>query len=177
MTTWEERLAAALDDLELEAEGLHLAARDAEVAELALGAYTTVDLTSRLHASTGEHVHLATGAGPVDGVVAGAGRDWLLLRHPRGESVVLLRSAVRVRGLSPRSAVEQARPVLARRGLGSVLRQLASERDEVRLTSDDGSSVQGRLGRVGADFVEVLTASGAVDAVALAHLVVLRRLG
>lgn len=177
MTTWEERLAAELDDLEQQAEGLHLADRDVEVAEQGPGAYAAIELVDRIHASVGAPLHLVTLGGSLEGVLVGAGRDWLLLRHARGESVVLFHAVLRARGLSAGAVPEVARGVLTRRGLGSVLRRLAEEADEVRLTAVDGSAVQGRLRRVGADFVEVAGASGAVDVVAVGRLAVLRRLG
>ena len=46
---WEERLLAVFDDLEQQAEGLALEARDAEVAELGRAEYAAVDVAARLH--------------------------------------------------------------------------------------------------------------------------------
>ena len=46
--------------------------------------------------------------------------------------------------------------MLARLGLGSVLRRLAESRSPVLLALADGAQVRGGVGRIGADFVEVL---------------------
>ena len=66
--TWEERLFEVFDDLEQQAEGLALRARDAEASARARDLYTEVDLASRLHASVGTSVELVVrGAGAVRG--------------------------------------------------------------------------------------------------------------
>jgi hypothetical protein len=73
-------------------------------------------------------------------------------------SVVRLAAVVTAAGLSARAVPEQARPVTARLGLGSALHRLASQGREVVVELVTGRSVRGRLGRIGADFVEVETA-------------------
>ena len=45
--SWHESMFAVFDDLEQQAEGLHLAERDAEVADLTLAEYTRVTLAAR----------------------------------------------------------------------------------------------------------------------------------
>ena len=165
-----------LDDLELQAEGLHLADRDATVAELSVSTYAEVDLVSRLHASVGLAVRLVVqGAGAVDGVVTRAGRDWVLLDHGRTDSIVRTAAVLRVRGASDRAVPETARNVTAKLGYGSVLRQVAAEGDAVAATLVDGSSVRGWIRRVGADFLEVATDDGAVELVGLDALVLVHR--
>ena len=66
-----------------------------------------------------------------------------------------------VRGLVGRGVASSARPLTARLGLASALRGVAEERNEVVLHRTDGALARGPLGRVGADFVEVLAASDA----------------
>jgi hypothetical protein len=175
---WEERLLAELDDLEQQAEGLYLAERDATVAELRVSTYAEVELSARLHASIGSPVHLSlVGGASAEGVVARAGRDWLLLGQGVGEAVVRLGAVLRVRGASERAVTEQARPVVARLGLASVLRQLTADGEALALTLTDGGVVRGRLRRVGADFVELVTEGGRQpELVPIGCLVVVRRL-
>ena len=50
---WEETMFAMFDDLEQQAEGLHLTGRDADVAELTMAEYSRISLGARLHASLG----------------------------------------------------------------------------------------------------------------------------
>ena len=50
---WEESMFAVFDDLEQQAEGLHLTERDADVADLSLAEYSRISLGARLHASLG----------------------------------------------------------------------------------------------------------------------------
>lgn len=173
---WEERLLRELDDLELQAEGLHLAERDAAIAELTVSAYSEVDLASRLHASLGGDLQVVlTGGATVEGVLTRAGRDWVLLSRHRVETVVPTWAVLRVRGASGKARPESVRPVRARLGLGSALRQVAASRDEVAVTLTDGEVLRGRITRVGADFAEVAGEGGRADLVAFGALVLLRR--
>jgi hypothetical protein len=179
---WEERLLALFDDLEQEAEGLALADRDLEVAELGRAEYAAVDLAARLHASVGLDVAVqVAGPGRLDGRLCAAGRDWLLLAaaaaRPAQEWLVRLPALVSVEGLSDRAVPEPARGVAARLGVGSALRRLAESREPVLLAHVDGTTVRGRLRRVGADFVEVVH-DGERQGVGLAafgHLAAVRR--
>jgi len=52
-----------LDDLELQAEGLHLAERAVEVDELSTAQYAEVELVARLHASVGSTVRVGMSHG------------------------------------------------------------------------------------------------------------------
>jgi hypothetical protein len=174
---WEERLLQEFDDLEQQAEGLHLAEREAVVAELSVSGYAEVELVSRLHASVGCVVHLVLrGGGSVDGALTRAGRDWVLVGQDRAETVVPTAAVLRARGVSERSVPEAVRGVSAKLGLGSALRQLAAEREGVAVQLVDGSICRGRLRRVGGDFVELAGENGQVELVALEGVVLLRRL-
>ena len=176
---WEERLLEVFDDLEQQAEGLALLARDAAVGERARELYSEVDLASRLHGSVGAPVELVVpGAGAVRGRLARAGRDWCLLAPDDGpgtEVVVNLRGLLGVRGLAPRAAPERTRSVTARLGLASALRGVAADAEPVVVVRTDGEVRRGRLARVGADFVELLTESGHVEVLPMTALAVLRR--
>jgi hypothetical protein len=156
---WEHAVLALLDDLELQAEGLHLAERAAEVDALSVAEYAEVPLLARLHGSIGREVRVgATGATEVRGRLARVGADWLLVDHGRIAWFVHLPAVLVVRGLGAHSVPEEARPLSARLSLRSVLRRLAEEGRDCAVELLGGRSVVGRLVRVGADFVELRSA-------------------
>lgn len=160
---WEERLLAVFDDLEQQAEGLALGARDAEVAELGRSEYAGVDLAARLHGAPGSRVRLVVdGIGRLDGRVARAGSDWLLLEADPHEWLLRFAALTEVRGLGERAVDERHRAATARLGLGSALRGVAEERDPVLVHRRDGTVLRGTPRRVGADFVELAEESGVV---------------
>ncbi len=176
LVRWEERLLRELDDLEQQAEGLHLAEREATVAELSVSEYAEVELSSRLHASLGREVQLwLRGEVTVTGMLTRAGADWVLVTSGAVETLVPLAAILRVRGASGRTAPAEVRTVSARLGLGSALRQLAAGREAVAITLADGSTVRGTLRRVGSDFLEVAGEGGGVDLVVRDALVLVRR--
>ncbi len=163
---WEERLLALFDDLEQQAEGLALAERDAEVAELSRAEYARVDLLARLHASAAGEVTLGlAGSAPLSGTLARVGRDWCLVRSGQQDWAVPVAAVTYAGGLSPRALGEPARPLTGRLGFASALRGIAEAHAPVVVRRTDGGSCVGLLGRVGADFVEVLTGdvAGAPD--------------
>ena len=177
--TWEERLLELFDDLEQQAEGLALQARDAEVSERARDHYTEIDLASRLHASVGNEVDLVVpGAGSLTGRLLRVGKAWCLV-EPSGaqgrEVIVNLDGLLSARRLAARAAPEPVRGVVARLGIASALRSVAVECDEVVLVRVDGEVRRGRLGRVGSDFVELLGEAGTPEAVPMAAVSVVRR--
>ena len=175
---WEERLLEVFDDLEQEAEGLALQARDAVAAERARELYSEVDLASRLHGSVGAVVELLVpGAGPVQGRLVRAGRDWCLVADGATghEWVVNLSGLLCVRGLASRAAAERVRPVTSRLGIASALRRLAAEPEPVVVTRSDGVVRRGRLLRVGSDFVELAAETGGSEVLPVGALAVLRR--
>jgi hypothetical protein len=156
--SWERELEVLFEELEQQAAGLDLSERDGEVADRSVAEYTRVELSGRVHASTGRSVTMTLlGAGVVSGILRAAGRDWCLLASgPSGEDEVLVRLAALcvVRGLSARSLVEEARPVTARLGFGSALRRLTETDPEVVVQHVDGTRSRLSVTRVGADFVE-----------------------
>jgi hypothetical protein len=145
-----------LDDLELQAEGLHLAERAVEVDELSVAQYAEVELIARLHASIGLDVRVAVaGAIELRGRLAGAGADWILVDGAGSAWFVHVSEVVEVAGLGPRSLPDQARPVSARLTLRSVLRRLAEDGQPCALHLRGGRMLHGVLVRVGADFVDL----------------------
>jgi hypothetical protein len=74
---------------------------------------------------------------------------------------------IAVHGASQRSVPEVAWSPVSSLGLGSALRRLAESDAQCQLCLLDGSRHEGRVVRVGADFVEVATASD--ERVLLAH--------
>jgi hypothetical protein len=171
---WEERLLAVFDDLEQQAEGLSLAARDTDVAELGRAEYAEVDLAARLHASVGRVVRLdVAGWGRHEVGLERVGRDCALVRAGGPVTVVNLDHLRGASRLDPGARPEPLRRVTARLGLASALRHLAEEVDRVTLVRVDGDRRTGRLGRLGADFLELLEESGQVEVVPLAALAAL----
>jgi hypothetical protein len=177
--TWEERLFEVFDDLEQEAEGLALRSRDAEAGERARELYSEVDLASRFHGSVGAAVEVTVvGAGTLRGRLARTGRGWCLLALDDAsgrEAVVDLGGLLSVRGLAPRATPAVTRPVTTRLRLASALRSVAADGDAVAVTRIDGEVRRGRLGRVGADFVELLLEAGRAEVVPMSALAVVRR--
>ena len=177
---WDDRLNGhvdgLLDDLEQQAEGLALGARDAEVAEQRRWEYAQVDLASRLFASVGARLLVSVaGVGTVDGTLRRAGDGWCLLDAGSQEWILRLAAVGSLRGLADRGVAAQARPVTARLALGSALRGVAGSRTDVVLHGLDGTLLGGVLGRVGADFVEVRVGeAGAVEVVRFGALAAVR---
>lgn len=173
--TGERELFDLLDDLEAEAQGLHHAERAEEVADRGRAEYAEVTLASRLMASVGSHVVLdVAGVGGLPGRLERVGTGWARISGARGEWLVRTEAVVHVRGASSRSLPEVAWSPVDRLGLGAALRRLAEAEAEVVVHGLDGSRREGRVGRVGADFVEVAAPGGQVGLVTLAHVAAVR---
>lgn len=159
---WEQALDALFADLELEAEGLRLAERREQAAELGAAGYAEVTFESRLLASPGSSVDLRLiGGTRVRGKVARAAQGWLLLHDEGGRGWVVPTGAIAVAAGLPAGAVaEEARTVLSRLRIGSVLRTLADERRDCLVHLRTGERVDGAVARVGRDFVELRTPTG-----------------
>ena len=165
-----EGLGRLFEDLEQQAAGMHLAERDAELADRARGEYATVAFTSRVHASTGHDVVLGlVDGGTVEGTLTQAGADWCTVLPPGRQGVWLVRLAAvaTAHGLSSRAVPEVARPAPARLAFGSALHRLAGDSAEVLVRLVSGTSMKVRVRRVGADFVEVEPIGAATQATAL----------
>ena len=158
-----DALSALFEDLEQQAEGLALAERDAELGDRIRAEYAMVTWVARLHASLGARVRLSTaGVGALDGALVRVGDGWCLVETSpvSQEWLVLLHAVTRASGLSDRAVSAEARSVADRLSVRSALRGLAEARTVVVLHDVDGTRMRGRLGRVGADFVELSLESG-----------------
>ncbi|HEY3528498.1 MAG TPA: hypothetical protein VGK78_05065 [Nocardioides sp.] len=163
----DEGLFAFLDDLEQQAQALYEADRASELADRSRSEYAAVTLVSRLMASLDDDVTLdLLGVGPVSGRLRRVGPDWCLVHGAAQDWVLRLAAVKAVEGVSARSVPEVAWSPVSRLGLGSALRRLADTGVRCRLHGVDGTTRDGVLGRVGADFVEVTVAEGRVVLVA-----------
>jgi hypothetical protein len=178
--SWERSVFAIFDDLEQQAEGLALVERDAEVADLSEMEYTQVSLAARLHASSGHDLRVRLlGGRTVTGRLARLGEDWLMLVEGSAEQEWIVRTpaVVSVGGLSPRAQVEDTWSVVDKLSLRAVLRRLSATTALCALHFVDEATLEGRLARVGRDFVEVMVGEGrqrAVHVVPLANLAALQ---
>lgn len=154
-------MAGVFDDLEQQAQGLHLLERDAEVAELTTAEYAEVPLAGRLHASVGRdlRVHLRGGE-LVSGRLARVGGDWFLLVDSAAEWIVCRSGVTLVAGLSDRTVREAAWSAVDRLSVRAVLRRLAEGSGRCTVHLVDGRRTDGRVGRVGADFFELHAGEG-----------------
>jgi hypothetical protein len=169
--TWEEQLFAALDDLEQRAEALYDLEREAELADRSRIEYGAVTLASRLMASVAEELVVGVvGVGRVAGRLQRLGTGWALLHGSGGDWVVALAAISSVQGAAARSVPELAWSPLTRLGLGSTLRRLSDAGERCLVHLRDGSRLDGRVLRVGADFAEVEVAPGRVELVAFTAL-------
>lgn len=175
---WDDRLVQLFEDLEQQAEGMHLADRDGELADRSRSEYSSVSFEARVHASVGARLRLSvSGVGTLAGTLVRAGKGWLLLETstPGQEWVVCLDAVTQAAGLSGRAVNELARPVSGRLPLRSALRGLADAQVVVTVHHSDGTQSAGRLGRVGADFVELVDRDG--DVLPLSMVSAVRRTG
>jgi hypothetical protein len=157
-------LGGLFEDLEQQAAGIHLAERDAELADRARGEYAAVSFASRVHASLGREVALTIGGEVVEGTLMQAGVDWCRLSGAGRTWLVRLAAVATARGMSARALPEAARPAVARLTFGSALHRLAEESAEVLLHVEAVGGLRVRVLRIGADFVEVEPSSAATPA-------------
>jgi hypothetical protein len=154
--SWEEAMFAVFDDLEQQAQGLHLMERDAEVADLSLTEYAQISLAARLHASLGDDLRVRLRGGRVvNGRLARLGEDWFLLVDGASEWVVRHQGVASIGGLSARAHSEDTWSVVDRLTLRAVLRRLASANESCLVHFCDDQQLEGRVRRVGRDFFEL----------------------
>ena len=183
---WDELFA----DLEARAESLDTAARSAEIDERTRGEVGALGLSERLRAALGVPLRLRlAGSLQLTATLRRVGPDWLLLDEDGGrEAVVPTAALLGVRGLGRYSASPGAVGVVeSRLGLRHALRGIARDRSPCRLHLTDGTTVDGTLDRVGADFAEVATHGAGelrrrsevrdVELLSLRGLVAVRRAG
>lgn len=158
---WEETMFAMFDDLEQQAEGLALADRAAEVAELAVAEYAQLSLASRLHASLERQVRVRlVGGMVVGGRLVRVGEDWLMVADDTMEHVIRREAVLALSGLSARAVKEETWGVVDRLSLRALLRRLAASASTCAVQFLDGQSLEGRVGRVGRDFLELQVGEG-----------------
>jgi hypothetical protein len=156
------RWDALFDDLEAQAAVLELAERAAEVEERTRGEVGSLTLRDRARASVGTRLRLRlAGQVALAGTLARVGPDWMLLDEGAAREVVVATTHVlSLRGLGRYSAVPGSTgAVESRLGLRHALRGIARDRSAVRIHLVDGSTADGTLDRIGADFIEAATHS------------------
>lgn len=150
-------LFEVLADLEAEAETMHHLERSPEIADRSRAEYQSVHLEARLMASVGTRVTLrVTGVGTVAGRLDRMGDQWCRLEAAHLAWTVRTPAVVTARGLSSRAVPRVAWSRLDTLGVGSALRDQADRGSVCVLHLGDGSTVEGRVLRVGGDFVEVI---------------------
>jgi len=160
--SWEESMFAVFDDLEQQASGLHLAERDAEVADLTVAEYSRISLASRVHASMGEDLRVRLlGGRVVGGRLARLGEDWFLLVDGSSEWVVRHAGVATIGGLSGKAHSEDTWSPVDRLTMRAVLRRLAMAHEPCVVHFCDDQQVEGVVGRVGRDFFELAVGDGA----------------
>ncbi len=176
MATWEASMLALFDDLEQQATGLSLLERDLEVADRSQAEYASVALAGRLHASVGRELTVRLAGGRVtSGRSVRTGPDWLMLAVSGSEWVVRTAAVISVSGLTARADSEETWSVVDRLSVRAVLRRLASEAAECVVHATDGQQVEGRVGRVGQDFLELHVGREGLHVVPLASMAALQR--
>ena len=154
--SWESALLDVFEDLEQQAAGLHLSERDLEVADLARSEYARVGLAERCHASRGRRVTLRlVGGTRLEADLERVGEDWLLLSDGPVSWLVPQDAVAVAGGLSARADAQEAWSVVDRLPLRSLLRRLAESGEACVVQLLDEHRVEGLVGRVGRDFVEL----------------------
>lgn len=160
---WEETVFALFDDLEMQAEGLHLEQRVGEIEALSDAGYAEVALASRVQASRGNRLRLVLVDGTeVRGRLSRAGSGWILLDAGSREWLVPLPAVAVLEGVAESSMPLSLWSVVARLSIRSALRRISRADGSCVVWLVGGRQVAGSLGRVGADFVELRTANALV---------------
>jgi hypothetical protein len=151
---WDE----LFDDLEAQFDAAGQADLVAEVADRTRREVALLRLVDRLQPVIGRPLAVRIlGAGGIEGQLTAIGPDWLLLAEAGGrEALVAARAVVSIGGLAAQTAAPRSEgKVAARLDLAYALRGIVRDRSAVALTLVDGSTTDGTLDRVGADFLEL----------------------
>ncbi len=145
-------------DLEAQAGALDTAQRAAEIEERARTELGRIRLQDRLRPATGSAVRARCRGGlAVAGTVTRVGAEWLLLDEGGNrEALVVTATLVSVSGLGRLSAAPDTEGVVeSRLGLRHALRGIARDRSAAAVHLIDGTTADGTIDRIGADFVEI----------------------
>lgn len=145
-------------DLEAQASAIETAERSGEVDERVRIELGRVRLVERLGPAVGLEVRVRCSAAvTVAGALRRTGAQWLLIDEVGGrEALVVLTAVMMVTGAGRRSAAPGSMDrIESRLGLAHALRGIARDRSSVRLDLIDGSSLDGTIDRVGADYLEL----------------------
>lgn len=145
-------------DLEAQATELEIAERAAEVEERARAEIGRIRLLDRLRPALGTQIRVrCLGDETVAGRLERAGSNWLLIAEGADrEALVVTAAVLGVSGLGRVSAPPDTETVVeSRLGLRHALRGIARDRSSVRVGVVDGTTVDGTIDRLGADFIEV----------------------
>jgi hypothetical protein len=146
-------------DLEAQLDAGRRADLQADLAERVRAERASVSIADRVRAASGVRLRVwLLGGTVVEGVVADAASQWLLLADGARQVLVPTAAVAGVGGLAADSAPPPG--VVERRlSLGHALRALARDRAPVVVVAD-GYELAGRLERVGADHVDVTPTGG-----------------
>lgn len=145
------------EDLEAQLDAVQDEELAAEVADRSRREVARLRLVDRLRGSVGATVTLTAQGLRIRGAVARVGPDWVLIDDAGADVLVPLPAVLLVEGLGRRSADPATESVVtARLGMAYALRTIADDRAEVRVVLVDGSQRTGRIGRVGADQLELV---------------------
>jgi hypothetical protein len=170
--SWEESMFGVFEDLEQQAEGLHLVERDADVASLSVAEYARVSMGARLHASLGLDLRARLAGGhQVVGRLTRVGEDWMLLVGGGSQWIVRYDGITALSGLSTRADSEETWSVMDRLTLRAVLRRLSSASEPCLVHFVDDHRLEGRVSRVGRDFFELFVGEGPERTVQVVPLV------
>ncbi|NKX49885.1 hypothetical protein HER39_04710, partial [Arthrobacter deserti] len=153
------RWDALFADLEAQLYAAGQLALESEANERARMDQAALTLADRLRGQPGAALRVRLAGNLVfEGRLAHVGSAWIVLDEPARSVLVALAAVRLVEGLGRTAAAEASGP--PRLGLGSALRALARDREEVMLylsTGSDGGfhTVAGTIDRVGRDFLEV----------------------
>ncbi len=144
-------------DLEVDALGLDMLERDAEIMDRTRAELASIRLADRFRAAIGVTVSVRVeGADGLRGQVRQVAACWLLLAtSEQVEWLVAWSALLGVTGLPAQASPSRGSQIAERMGWPATWRALARNRDEVHVVRRDGSVVTGVPERAGADFVEI----------------------
>jgi hypothetical protein len=160
-------------DLEGQLAAERAAHFQADVAEMTRAERASVELGARLVAQRGAELGIVLVTGEtVRGTLADAAAQWVLV-DVEGRHVLIPRRAIAVvQGLGARARASTE--VERRLSLGYALRALSRDRARVVVVTQ-GAQVSGVVGAVGADYVDIATASQQISSVPFQAIVAVRQ--